>query len=59
MRIVLTVPEDIMREACKRITAFCKDHIVSRESLKEIVTNIVDVTSNPEVICEANIPHVD
>lgn len=42
MRIVLTVPEDIMREACKRITIFCKDHVVTRESLKEIDNNIVN-----------------
>lgn len=27
MRIVLTVPEDILQEACTRIITFCKDHI--------------------------------
>lgn len=53
MRIVLTVPEDIMREACKRITIFCKDHVVTRESLKEIDNNIVNMTS--EVICSNTI----
>ncbi|CAB3230886.1 unnamed protein product [Arctia plantaginis] len=43
MRLVLTVPEDIMQEACKRIVTFCQHHIVSRECLKEIDSNIVQV----------------
>ncbi|KAL4712813.1 hypothetical protein ACJJTC_011883 [Scirpophaga incertulas] len=36
MRIVLTVPEDILREACQRIALFCQDHIVTRDKIKEI-----------------------
>lgn len=55
MRLVLTVPEDVMQEACKRIVTFCKDHIVSRERLKEIDSNIVQVSSETEVICDGNI----
>lgn len=51
MRIVLTVPEEILIEACHRITVFCKDHIISGEKLKEIGANVVTVSNEPEVIC--------
>ncbi|XP_050670137.1 tyrosine aminotransferase [Leptidea sinapis] len=34
MRIVLTVPEEILREACQRITLFCTEH-VTYENRKE------------------------
>lgn len=51
MRIVLTVPEEILLEACHRIAIFCKDHIISGEKLKEIGPNVVTVANEPEVIC--------
>lgn len=51
MRIVLTVPEEILLEACDRIVAFCKEHIISGEKLKDIGTNVVTVANEPEVIC--------
>lgn len=50
MRIVLTVPEDILREACNRITVFCKEHIVSAEKLKEL-----SVMNEARVICESEL----
>ncbi|KAI5632240.1 aminotransferase class I and II domain-containing protein [Phthorimaea operculella] len=49
MRLVLTVPEDILREACNRIAIFCKQHIVT-DKLKEIESNIVSVASETEVL---------
>ncbi|XP_023942075.2 tyrosine aminotransferase [Bicyclus anynana] len=49
MRIVLTVPEDKLREACQRITIFCKEHVIG-EKRKEIETN--DIVNNVEVICD-------
>lgn len=52
MRIVLTVPEDILREACSRIAIFCKEHIVIVDKMKEIDSNVVSVAENAEVICE-------
>lgn len=58
MRIVLTVPEDILREACKRMILFCKDHIVSRETIKEIESDIVTVPNDNEVICDNGTAHV-
>ncbi|XP_028162625.1 tyrosine aminotransferase-like [Ostrinia nubilalis] len=59
MRIVLTVPEDIMREACQRIVKFCQDHIVTREKLKEIDTNVVSMPNATEVICDDALPRVN
>lgn len=50
MRIVLTVPDEILREACRRITAFCTDHIVSKENLKEIICNDISIPNEPQVI---------
>lgn len=47
MRIVLTVPEDILREACHRITTFCAENIVTRDKLKELSKNEVSVTRGP------------
>ncbi|XP_021191290.3 tyrosine aminotransferase [Helicoverpa armigera] len=38
MRIVLTVPEEILREACVRITQFCEDHM-----LKKIDNDVVSI----------------
>lgn len=58
MRIVLTVPEEILREACKRIALFCNDHIVSRETLKEIENDLVTVSSENDVICDNDTAHV-
>lgn len=58
MRIVLTVPEDIMREACQRIVVFCQEHIVTREKVKEIDSNILAVTSDSEVFCQDALPRV-
>ncbi|XP_063529288.1 tyrosine aminotransferase [Cydia strobilella] len=52
MRIVLTVPEDIMGEACDRITIFCREHVASRDNLKEVDTNSVSVEPVSDVICE-------
>ncbi|XP_030036199.2 tyrosine aminotransferase [Manduca sexta] len=57
MRIVLTVPEDILKEACLRIATFCKEHIVSREKLKEIDTNFV-LPSETQVICDNGLTRV-
>ncbi|KAL0849335.1 hypothetical protein ABMA28_013650 [Loxostege sticticalis] len=57
MRIVLTVPEDIMREACQRIVAFCQEHIVTKDKLKEIDTNVV-LPNASEVICNDALPRV-
>ncbi|XP_026326823.1 tyrosine aminotransferase-like isoform X2 [Hyposmocoma kahamanoa] len=51
VRIVLTVPEEILLEACRRITVFCKDHIISGEKLKGIDANVVTVANEPKVIC--------
>ncbi|CAH0404910.1 unnamed protein product [Chilo suppressalis] len=48
MRIVLTVPEDILREACQRIAVFCQDHIKSRDKINEIDSN--DVLLSNETI---------
>lgn len=50
MRIVLTVPEDILREACDRMTVFCREHVASRDTLKEVDNNIVSVEPVGEVI---------
>ncbi|XP_072936808.1 tyrosine aminotransferase [Epargyreus clarus] len=50
MRIVLTVPEDKLREACQRIVIFCNDHVDNGERVKEIVSDIVSVPSDAEVI---------
>ncbi|XP_052749633.1 tyrosine aminotransferase-like [Galleria mellonella] len=33
MRIVLTVPEHILREACARIQQFCRDHIMQENNI--------------------------
>jgi hypothetical protein len=32
MRLVLTVPEEQLRDACQRITAFCKRHHRSEDA---------------------------
>ncbi|GBP66560.1 Tyrosine aminotransferase [Eumeta japonica] len=50
MRIVLTVPEDVLREACKRMAVFCQHHTTAREKLKVIDCDVIAVASN--VICE-------
>nr|NP_001299398.1 tyrosine aminotransferase [Papilio xuthus]BAM18061.1 tyrosine aminotransferase [Papilio xuthus] len=52
MRIVLTVPEDILREACQRLVIFCKEHIDIGEKCKEIDNNIIPVTNETEFICD-------
>ncbi|KAJ2953725.1 hypothetical protein O0L34_g1348 [Tuta absoluta] len=49
MRLVLTVPKDILREACNRIAIFCKEHIVT-DKLKDIESNIVSVAPETEVL---------
>ncbi|CAG4998563.1 unnamed protein product [Parnassius apollo] len=51
MRIVLTVPEDALREACQRIVIFCKEHIDMDEKCNEIKSNIIQMTNETEVIC--------
>lgn len=50
MRIVLTVPDEILREACQRITAFCTDHIVSKENFDEVISNDISIPNEPQVI---------
>lgn len=52
MRIVLTVPEDILREACQRIVVFCQDNIGSRENLKEFDGDEITVSKKTPVICD-------
>ncbi|XP_068621400.1 tyrosine aminotransferase [Battus philenor] len=52
MRIVLTVPEDILREACQRLVIFCKEHINIEENCKEIDNNIMSFTNDAEFICD-------
>ncbi|XP_035446504.1 tyrosine aminotransferase [Spodoptera frugiperda] len=42
MRIVLTVPEDILREACNRITKFCEQHMM-KEKLKMADNDVVSI----------------
>ncbi|KAL4715356.1 hypothetical protein ACJJTC_015127 [Scirpophaga incertulas] len=49
MRIVLTVPEDIMREACKRIIKFCEQH-AAHENSKEIDTTTLHVELEPKAL---------
>ncbi|XP_076062960.1 tyrosine aminotransferase-like [Oratosquilla oratoria] len=48
VRIVLTVPEAQMREACQRITNFCANHIASEEQDRNQHVNAVETgaTSN-------------
>ncbi|XP_063838621.1 tyrosine aminotransferase-like [Ostrinia nubilalis] len=50
MRIVLTVPEEILREACQRIIAFCKDHATPKEKHIEMITNKLSVDKEWRVI---------
>ncbi|XP_050361316.1 tyrosine aminotransferase [Nymphalis io] len=50
MRIVLTIPEDKMREACQRIVLFCKEHVVFAEKRKDIEED-VPITTDVQVIC--------
>ncbi|XP_052747624.1 tyrosine aminotransferase [Galleria mellonella] len=52
MRIVLTVPEDILREACQRISLFCKENITSREKMREFESSEMAVQKDTKVICE-------
>lgn len=54
MRIVLTVPEDKLREACERIVIFCKDHVITKEKRKEIEVNELSV-NDVDVICDSNL----
>lgn len=54
MRIVLTVPEDILREACNRIAIFCSEHIVSVDRIKEIDNNVVSVANDDQEVFCAN-----
>lgn len=49
MRIVLTVPEEKLREACQRIKVFCKEHIIG-EKRKELESS--DEVNGVKVICE-------
>lgn len=42
MRIVLTVPKDILQEACTRIISFCKEHSRQVEKIEEINKDNVD-----------------
>ncbi|XP_045511488.1 tyrosine aminotransferase [Colias croceus] len=55
MRIVLTVPEEYLREACQRITLFCKEHVDYGEKRKEIENDDVTVTNTIEVLSESDI----
>lgn len=34
MRIVLTVPDEMLREACRRIAQFCEHHVLLENILK-------------------------
>lgn len=36
MRIVLTVPEDMLKEACRRIAQFCEHHVFLENILKNL-----------------------
>ncbi|CAG9098665.1 unnamed protein product [Plutella xylostella] len=58
MRIVLTVPNDILREACKRIDAFCRDHAAQRENIKAVDNFAVTLPADEEVYCENEVPSV-
>ncbi|CAG9566760.1 unnamed protein product [Danaus chrysippus] len=55
LRIVLTVPEDKLQEACRRIIIFCKEHIVYAEKRLE---NMINEESNNIQICDSNLPQV-
>ncbi|KAH9638725.1 hypothetical protein HF086_013997 [Spodoptera exigua] len=44
MRIVLTVPEDILREACHRITKFCEQHMM-KDKLKMSDNDVVSIVN--------------
>ncbi|CAK1550029.1 unnamed protein product [Leptosia nina] len=50
MRIVLTVPEAYLREACQRIIIFCKEHIDYGEKRKEVANDDITVPHNIEVL---------
>ncbi|KAJ8729334.1 hypothetical protein PYW08_000915 [Mythimna loreyi] len=45
MRIVLTVPEDILREACQRIKTFCEDHML-KPQLKKMDHDVVSIVND-------------
>ncbi|XP_075992447.1 tyrosine aminotransferase-like [Anticarsia gemmatalis] len=45
MRIVLTVPKEILLEACQRMITFCEDHMASSD-------RILDIEKNPMSIYE-------
>ncbi|KAJ8729335.1 hypothetical protein PYW08_000916 [Mythimna loreyi] len=45
MRIVLTVPEDILREACQRIARFCEDHM-RKPQLKKRDHDVVSIVND-------------
>lgn len=57
MRIVLTVPEDKMREACQRIVVFCKEHADYGENRKEIEHDI-SIANDLKAICENDLARV-
>lgn len=57
MRIVLTVPEDKMREACQRIIMFCKEHVVNSEKRKDIDKEL-SMATDISVICNDDITRV-
>lgn len=57
MRIVLTVPADILKEACNRIMVFCCQHAVSKEKIKEISIDGMKASlpENNVILCEQKI----
>lgn len=57
MRIVLTVPEDKMREACQRIVIFCKEHAVAGETRKDI-ENDISVANDFKVISDNDLARI-
>ncbi|XP_053618537.1 tyrosine aminotransferase [Plodia interpunctella] len=58
MRIVLTVPEDIMREACERIILFCQENVavVCRDKLVDYNKSDMSLSIVKEVICDNTLP---
>jgi hypothetical protein len=47
MRLVLTVPEEQLREACQRITTFCKRHHRSEDAdTRKDNTDVVDTCAS-------------
>lgn len=46
MRIVLTPPEEILREACHRILTFCQEHITISDKIKEYEKDAISLIND-------------